>query len=342
MIEEFAMGTVGHHEIMGIALMNQKGTIVTLMNLGAAINKIMVAAKNGTMKDICLGYDKPEDYAEHDGFFGACVGRCANRIARGRFNLNGIEYQLTINDGKNHLHGGTAGFDKKVWDYVIEGETVKFSCLSGDMEQGYPGNLRAEVSYRLEEDNSLVIEYFAETDKDTVVNLTNHNYYNLGGHMSGQIYDHIFQINADKYTLSDDELIPTGEFADVAGTVLDFRTPTPIGTHIKDASISAYGGYDHNYVIRGDDMRRAAFVKSPKTGITMEVLTDIEGIQLYSGNFISNRIGKNGAEYDKQCGFCLELQHFPDAINHPEFPSPILRKGGKYHYTAIYRFGVEE
>jgi aldose 1-epimerase len=322
-------------------LTNPNGMKAEITNYGAILVSLIVPDKNGNLDDITLGYDNLEGYLQETPYFGATVGRYANRIKDGKFILNGREYQLAKNNNDNHLHGGIRGFDKRVWDAKpFEKEDsvgISFSYLSPDGEEGYPGNLSCTVTYTLHINNELKINYEAQTDKPTPVNLTHHSYFNLEGQGSGDILDHILYINGEKYTPVDSELIPTGEILLVKGTPFDFTSATAISKHIDQVP----GGYDHNFVLSGKKgtLKLAARVSEPDKGRVMEIHTTDPGIQFYSGNFLDGSItGKSGKIYEKYFGFCLEPQHFPDSPNHPEFPSTILEPGKKYTKTTIFRF----
>jgi aldose 1-epimerase len=294
----------------------------------------------GQRADVVLGYDDMAGYqSAGNPYFGACCGRYANRIANGKFMLDGIAYQLAINNGGNALHGGLVGFDKKVWDAEMVGDSVRMSLASPDGEEGYPGMLRVGIVYRLSDENELRIEYAATTDKATILNLTNHSYFNLAG--GGSIRNHVIRINADCYTAVDDDAIPSGELRAVAGTEMDLLVPTPIGKNI-DAVQGL--GYDHNYCINQiatGELTFASSVVEPESGRTLECWTTEPGVQFYTGNYLENIPGKGGAVYDKQEGFCLETQHYPDSPNQPEFPGTVLAPGEIYTHTCIYTFGVQ-
>jgi aldose 1-epimerase len=311
------------------------------MNYGAILVSLEVPDRNGDIADITLGFDKLDGYIGEHPYFGAIVGRYANRIGKGVFKLDGVEYKLATNNGENHLHGGIKGFDKVVWKHEDAHATdseavVKLSYISEDGEEGYPGNLACSVIYTLTEDDKLKISYEAETDKKTVVNLTNHAYFNLAGQGNGDILGHELTLNADKYTVVDEGLIPTGENRNVKGTPMDFTTPMTIGSRIGRVE----GGYDHNYVLNSSDtMALAAKVYEPKSGRVMEIHTDQPGIQFYTGNFLDGSItGKAGKVYKKHYGFCLETQHFPDSPNKPDFPSVVLHPGQKYATVTVHKF----
>jgi aldose 1-epimerase len=314
-------------------LSNSLGFEVSITNYGGAITSLKTPDRHGDFGDIVLAYETLDDYVRNPRYFGALIGRHANRIARGRFSLNGIEYQLPCNNGLNHLHGGFKGFDKRVWDMSQDGNVLQLSYFSKDGEEGYPGNLTASVDYCLI-DNTLQVDYRASTDHDTIVNLTNHSYFNLRGH--GTILDHELTLHADSFTPVDEELIPTREIRPVIGTPMDFRNGKDIGSQI-----GTIGGYDHNFVLNDWDgaLRLAARLYEETTGRVLEILTTEPGIQFYSGNFLDGSlIGRNGVAYQTYTGLCLEPQHFPDAPNHPNFPSTVLRPGEEYKQTTVYRF----
>src|SRR5438067_2207245 len=331
-------------EVQIFSLANDQGMKVRIINYGGIITSIKVPDRVGKLDDVVLGHDSLEGYLYHSRYFGALIGRYANRIARGRFTLDGIEYQLAVNNGKNHLHGGVRGFDKVVWQAQEIADGVQLTYLSKDGEEHYPGNVNATVTYRLNDANELRIDYYADTDRDTIINLTNHSYFNLAG--SGTVLDHQLRIEADAFTPIDKTLIPTGEIRSVKATPMDFTSPSAIGACIgkDDDQLRIAGGYDHNFVLRGDlgTLRTVARVYEPETGRVMEVITTQPGMQFYSGNYLDGTlVGKNGRAYIKNSGCCLETQHFPDSPNQPNFPSTVLRPGEKYHHTTIYRFTVE-
>jgi len=320
---------------------NSNGIQAELINYGAILVSLKVLDKNGNSEDITLGFDNLDGYLGDDPYFGATVGRYANRIARGKFILNGKEYTLATNNGENHLHGGNKGFNDVVWSAKeVKGDNsvgVKFHYLSKDGEEGYPGNLSVDVIYTLTEKNELKISYEAETDKPTIVNLTHHSYFNLTGAGNGDILSHKLMINADKYLPVDKGLIPTGKLKSVKGTPMDFTEPMQIGARINKVK----GGYDHCFVLNGKKgkLKLAAKIYEPKTGRVMEVHTTEPGLQFYSGNFLDGSItGKNSHIYYEHYGFCLEPQHFPDSPNHPEFFSVILNPSEKYHQLTVYKF----
>jgi aldose 1-epimerase len=315
-----------------VSIRGSSGIEVSVIPYGGAITSLKTPDRHGQLADIVLGYDTVDDYIQNPRYMGALIGRHANRIADGKFSLNGVEYHLPQNNGRNHLHGGFNGFDKRVWTVHDDGNTLHLSYFSKDGEENYPGNLNTFVDFTLV-DNELRMEYRATTDRDTIVNLTNHSYFNLRG--EGTILDHELTLNADSFTPVTEELIPTGEIRSVEGTPMDFRQAKPIGLHIDEVE------YDHNFVLNNWDgsLRFAARLYEPVTGRVLEVLTSEPGMQFYSGNFLDGSlIGRNGVRYEKYTGLCLEPQHFPDAPNHPNFPSTVLRPGEEYNHTTIYRF----
>lgn len=331
-------------------LTNSNNMTVKIINYGGVIVSIEVPDKNGRMEDVTLGFDSLGQYCKATTFFGALVGRHANRIENSEFELNGVTYHLAINDGKNHLHGGTKGFDKVVWKAEVvdsaDGKSLQLLYRSPDGEENYPGNLDVKVLYTLTEKNELKIEYFAVSDKDTVVNLTNHAYFNLSGHASGDILSHELKINADRFTVINNEGIPTGEIREVKNTPMDFTSLTQVGANIDnpDEQIVCGKGYDHNWILNvsGKAPEKAAELYDPKTGRQMEVYTTKPGIQLYTANFVNNALGKGGAVYNKRSGLCLETQYFPNAMKLKHFPSPILKAGEEYKHTTIYKFSVKK
>ena len=326
-------------------LTNTSGIRARITSFGAILVSLEVPDRDGSLADITLGFDKLDGYLGVHPYFGAIVGRYANRIGKAAFKLDGKVYKLAANNGENHLHGGTKGFDKAVWrleDLGVKGAgaMVKMSYISEDGEEGYPGNLACSVTYTLTEDNKLEISYDAETDKKTVVNLTNHSYFNLAGQGTGDILGHELMLNADKYTVVDKGLIPTGENRSVKGTPMDFTTPMTIDSRIGQVE----GGYDHNYVLnsRGGTLALAAKVYEPTSGRVMEIYTDQPGVQFYTGNFLDGSVtGKAGKVYQKNYGFCLETQHFPDSPNKPDFPSVVLLPGQRYATVTVYKFSTK-
>lgn len=325
-------------------LTNAKGVRARIMTYGATFISLEVPDRAGKLGDITLGYDNLEGYLKVSPYFGATIGRYGNRIGKGRFSLNGVEYKLATNNGPNHLHGGLKGFDKVVWKatpFEAEGSRgVKFEYLSRDGEEGYPGNLSGSVTYTLSDADELRIDYQAVTDKATPVNLTHHSYFNLAGQGRGDILGHELMIQAEAFTPVDAGLIPTGEIKPVKGTAMDFLTPHKIGERIDEVP----GGYDHNYVLTrtGKGLELAAQVFEPRSGRIMEVLTTEPGLQFYSGNFLDGTItGKAGKVYPLHSGFCLETQHFPDSPNKPNFPSTVLEPGKTYTTQTVYRFSAK-
>ena len=323
-------------------LTNERGLEASIITYGGAITSLKTPDRNGNLGDIVLGYETLPEYTSNPRYFGALIGRHANRIADGKFSLNGSNYQLPQNNGVNHLHGGFNGFDKRVWDAREGGEVLHLSYFSKDGEENYPGNLSAEVDYRLLDDE-LRIDYRATTDRDTLCNLTNHSYFNLLG--EGTILDHQLTLNADSFTAVSKDLIPTGEIRSVEGTPMDFRNGKAIGAEITEPydQLGFTGGYDHNFVVNDYDgsLRSAGRLYESSTGRVLEVLTTQPGMQFYSGNFLDGSlVGRNGVVYVKYAGLCLEPQHFPDAPNHSSFPSTVLRPGEEYKQTTVFRFSI--
>lgn len=331
-------------------LKNSNGACVAITNYGGRIVSIVVPDKNGKPTDVAVGFKTLQEYqGPGDAYYGALVGRVGNRIAKGKFMLDGKTYSIAINNGPNSLHGGIKGFQAVVWDASQTNDsTLSLSYVSKDGEEGFPGNLTVHVTYTLGADNDLKINYAATTDKKTVVNLTNHTYFNLNGEGSGTILNHLVQINADKYTPVDATLIPTGKLDPVAGTPFDFTKPTAIGTRIDTAAnqqLKNGGGYDHNFVLNdaGPSLHQAAEVTGDQSGIVMDVFTTQPGMQFYIGNFMSGKSSfKSGAKDDYRTAFCMETQHFPDAPNQKNFPSIVLEPGKEYNTTTVYRFGVKK
>ena len=328
-------------------LTNRRGAEVKITNYGGIITSLKVPDRKGKRDDIVLGFDNLDAYLKGSPYFGAIIGRYANRIAKGRFTLNGHQYTLAVNNGENHLHGGIKGFDKVVWTArplkVPNGAALRLTYLSKDAEEGYPGNLSVRVIYTLTNANELKIEYWATTDKDTVINLTSHSYFNLAGQGIGDILNHQLLINARRFTATDAGSIPTGELKSVKGTPFDFTSAFRIGERINDddQQLKFAKGYDHNFVLNGrmGTLRQAAVVYEPTSGRSMEIWTTEPGIQFYTGNFLDGTLtGKDGKVYQQRYGFCLETQHFPDSPNHPSFPTAVLRRGQQYHTITIHRF----
>jgi len=331
-------------EVMLYTLANARGTMVKITPFGGIITSIIVSDREGRMGDVVLGFDALADYTDKVPYFGAIIGRYGNRIAAGRFSLDGIIYALACNNGRNHLHGGIRGFDKVLWStegVQAERAGLTLTYLSRHMEEGYPGNLSVKAIYTLTDDDRLVIDYSASTDKKSIINLTNHSYFNLAG--EGEILDHELFIDADRYTPVDEGLMPTGELAPVGNTPFDFRTPQAIGARIglQDEQLIRAGGYDHNYVLNGKigDLRRAAAAFEPRTGRILEVWTTEPGMQLYTGNFLDGTLtGRHGRVYGYRTGFCLETQHFPDSPNHPDFPTTVINPGETWASRTVFRF----
>jgi aldose 1-epimerase len=328
-------------------LANRQGMEAAITNYGGIVVSLKTPDRTGKPADVVLGFDTLEGYLQRHPYFGAIIGRYGNRIARGTFSLNGVTYKLARNNGENHLHGGIKGFDKVVWKAKevtdAEGPGVVLSYLSKDGEEGYPGNLLVQVIYTLTDSNELRIDYTASSDKDTIVNLTNHSYFNLAG--EGDILNHQVLLLADRFTPIDTGLIPTGELRSVKGTPFDFTRLTAIGARInqREEQLQNGRGYDHNFVLNsgGGKLAPAAEVFEPKTGRVLEVSTTEPGVQFYTGNFLDGTIrGKGGRPYAQRSGFCLETQHFPDSPNKPKFPPVVLRKGGDYRSTTVFKFSV--
>jgi len=328
-------------------LKNQRGMIARITNYGGIVVSLESPDRHGALADIVLGFDSLDGYLANPGpFFGALIGRYGNRIGHARFSLDGHEYQLDKNDGENSLHGGARGFDKRVWSpRELPDGGLELTYLSKDGEEGYPGNLTAVVTYHLSDTNELHIDYAASADKPTVVNLTNHSYFNLKGAGSGDILSHQLTLHASRFTPVDAGLIPTGELRSVAGTPMDFRQSTAIGARIEanDEQLKLGHGYDHNWVIdQSGGLTLAARVEEPSTGRVLEVLTTQPGVQFYTANFLDGTIkGKAGKVYGRRAAFCLETQHFPDSPNKPAFPSTVLRPGQKFQSTTVFRFSAK-
>lgn len=330
-------------------LTNSSGAEAKITNFGGKVVSLKMPDKNGNFADVVLGYDSIPDYEKDAFFFGGIIGRYGNRIAKGKFLLNGIQYTLAANNGGNHLHGGIKRFDVSVWSAKSfadkTGARLELTRLSKDGEEGYPGNLSVKVVYTLTENNELKIDYSAATDKDTIINLTNHSYFNLAGAGSGTILNHRIQINADRFTPTDSNSIPTGELQSVTKTPFDFRAPIAIGARIEQQNeqLKFGGGYDHNFVLnkKAAELSLAARVYEPTRRRVLEVLTTEPGIQFYAGNFLDNVNGKSGRIYNKREAFCLETQHFPDSPNEPKFPSTVLKKGQTYSSTTVYKFTIQ-
>lgn len=344
-LETSDFGSVDGQAVTLFTLTNDSGAEVSITGYGGIVVSLKVPDRDGNLGDVVLGFDDLESYIADTPYFGAITGRYANRIANGQFEIDGTAYELPVNNGPNSLHGGIKGFDKVVWagTPTESGDGVAFSYVSADGEEGYPGQLESTVTYTWTDDNELKIDYEATTDKPTVINLTNHSYFNLKDGGASSILDHEMMISASQYTPVDETSIPTGEVAGLEGTPLDFRESTPIGARIGDENeqLQFGAGYDHNYVIQRDapGLVLAATVHDPVTGRTMDVLTEEPGVQFYSGNFLDgHHVGKGGVPYGHRSGLCLETQHYPDSPNHPDFPSTVLRPGETYATTTVYKF----
>jgi aldose 1-epimerase len=345
-VEKMVFGKTADGTSVDLFVLTNGKITAKVMTLGGIVTEVDVPDRDGKLADVVLGFDNLESYLAGHPHFGALTGRFANRIAKGRFTLDGKEYKLAINNGPNSLHGGLKAFDKVVWKGEDvsgpDGPAVKMSYLSPDGEEGYPGDLSVSVTYTITSDDALRIDYSATTDKATPVNLTNHSYFNLGGPASGPILGHELMLAADEYTVADETLIPTGEIKSVRGTPLDFTTATPIGARFDQLSGDPKG-YDHNYVIRHDSRSPAfaARVYEPKSGRVMEMFTTEPGVQFYTANFLDGKLkGIGGVAYNKHQAFCLEAQHYPDSVNQPNFPTTILRPGSTYKQTTIYKFST--
>ena len=344
-VEPFGKTSDGQ-EVKIATLTNRNGLVARITNYGGILVSMEVPDRNGKPGDVVLGFDNLDGYLKTHPYFGAIVGRYGNRIGGAKFTLDGKENKLAVNNGENSLHGGLIGFDKVVWKIEkaqakSDKAELKLSYLSKNGEEGFPGNLKCMFTYTLTADNKLEIKYEATTDKPTVVNLTNHSYWNLAGQGSADVFGHELMINADKYTAVDKGLIPTGELKSVSGTPLDFTTPMTIGSRIKQVDI---GGYDHNYILKGKtgQMKLAARVYEPNSGRIMTIETTEPGVQFYSSNFLDGTLkGKTGKVYNKYGAFCLETQHYPDSPNKPSFPSTVLRPGEKYETVTVHTFSTK-
>ena len=321
---------------------NKNGMVMEVTDFGAVLYSLMVPDKDGNLVDVNLGYATPEAYAKETSGFGATIGRNGNRIGGAKFTLNGKVYELTPNNNGNNLHSGLDFYQHRMWTVKETTEnSITFSLHSPDGDQGFPGNFDVDVTYTLADDNELKIDYNGVTDADTVINMTNHSYFNLNGHASGNILEHELWVDADAFTATDDKLIPTGEIRLVEGSPMDFRVKKLVGRDI-DADYDALnyaGGYDHNWCLNNNgEFKKVIEISSDLSGITMEVYTDLPGVQIYAGNFLVSEPGKSGATYKKRQGICFETQHYPDAINHDNFPSPVVKKGEVYKTTTVYKF----
>ncbi len=344
-LEASDFGSVDGQTVALFTLTNDSGAKVGIIEYGGIVVSLEVPDRDGNVGDVVLGYDTLDAYVADTPYFGAITGRYANRIAKGRFEIDGTAYELPVNNEPNSLHGGIKGFDKVIWKGTptASGDGVEMVYVSADGEEGYPGELSSKVTYTWTDDNELQIDYEATTDKPTVINLTNHSYFNLKDGGASPILDHEMMINAGMYTPVDATSIPTGEIASLDGTPLDFRTATAIGARIGDdhEQIGFGAGYDHNYVLNRDDdaLSLAATVYDPHSGRAMDVLTEEPGVQFYSGNFLDgHHVGKGGVAYQHRSGLCLETQHYPDSPNQPDFPSTVLRPDETYSTSTVYRF----
>ena len=345
-IEKHAFGTTSTGlAVEEYVLSNAHGVRAGILSWGGILRTLEIPDRNHDMADVVLGFDSLAPYEARHPYFGTITGRFANRIAKGQFTLDGEKYTLATNNGPNHLHGGTNGFDRKVWkaftSQTPSSASLTMTYTSPDGDEGYPGEVKTEVSYTLNDANELTIEYRATTTKPTPINLTNHAYYNLAGHTSGDILNHSLQIDADAYIPVDETSIPLGLLQNVSGTPFDFKTPHTVGDRITQVGL----GYDHNYVLslKPTPLKRAALLTDKTSGRTMEVLTTEPGVQLYTGNYLDGTlIGKGGAVYEKHAGLCLETQHFPDSVHQPTYPTTILRPGEVFTSTTVMRFGVTQ
>jgi aldose 1-epimerase len=328
-------------EMSVFRIQNASGAYADILDYGCRVQALCVPDKTGKLVDVTQGFDTAQAYIDDTTYMGAVVGRVGNRISKARFTLNGREYRVSANEGENCLHGGFIGFGKRFWEGETDGNGVTFTITAQDGEEGFPGSLTAKVRCTLTDAGEFMLDYTAESDADTVVNLTNHAYFNLAG--GGDILSHTLKINASAITATSPDLIPNGSFSPVEGTPFDFRTAKPIGRDINDTSdinIRYAKGYDVNFVIDGQGFREFAQVYSPETGISMGVYSDLPGMQFYTGGMLPNNVGKGGVIHKASTLFCLETQNFPDAVNRPEFPSAILRKGEVYRTRTVFAFGV--
>ena len=337
-------GSIENKNVNLFTMKNNHGTEIKITNYGGIITSIKVKDKNSNFTDIVLGFNTLDEYLKEHPYFGALIGRYGNRIAGAEFELNGKIYKLFPNNGKNHLHGGKKGFDKVIWDYEFSDNILKLSYFSLDGEEGYPGNLKISVIYTLTENNELKISYEAVTDADTVLNLTNHSYFNLNGEGSGDILDHKLTLNADYFIPTDSMSIPTGEIKSVTGTPFDFINSTAIGARIEDKEeqLIFAGGYDHNFVINKstNDQKLAGKIESEKSGIKMDVYTTEPGVQFYTGNYLDGSLNGKSDKYERRSGFCLETQHYPDSPHNLKFPTTVLKKGDVFRSETVYRFYI--
>jgi aldose 1-epimerase len=350
-IHQEQFGTVDGKPINIYTLTNEKGAEVKIINYGAIVVSLLIPDRDGKLANIVTGYDSLSGYVNDRSFFGAIVGRYGNRVGKGKFQLDGKEYQLTINDGENHLHGGSVGFYKAVWNAEpVEGKSgpsLKLTYVSPDGEEGYPGTVTTTVVYTLTNENEFEIKYEGKTDKTTILNPTHHSYFNLTGDFNNTILDHELYIDADSITPVDKSLITTGELSAVENTPMDFRKPTTIGSRIKDKyeQLEFGQGYDHNWALnkyKKGEVQKVASLYDPKSGRLMDILTDQPGLQFYSGNFLNGTIkGTGGVVYQLRTGLCLEAQCYPDSPNKPQFPSVVLKPGETYQQTTVYKFSIK-
>lgn len=322
---------------------NKNGMVMEVTDFGATLYSLIVPDRDGNLVDVVLGYDSTEEYMGPSGTgFGATIGRNGNRIGKAEFTLNGKTYQLDKNNNGNNLHSGLDYYHYRMWtEKEITENSITFSLHSPDGDQGFPGNFDVDVTYTLTDDNELKIDYNGVTDADTVINMTNHSYFNLNGHASGNILEHELWVDADAFTATDDKLIPTGEIRSVEGSPMDFRVKKLVGRDIDEDydALNYAAGYDHNWCLNNNgEFKKVIEISSDLSGITMEVCTDLPGVQIYAGNFLVSEPGKLGATYKKRQGICFETQHYPDAINHDNFPSPVVKKGEAYKTTTVYKF----
>ena len=344
-IKKASFGTVDGQNVDIYTLTSANGVEARITNYGGIVVSLKTPDKNGKVADIVQGFDDLKGYLQDEPYFGAVIGRYANRIGKARFTLDGKEYKLAANDGQNSLHGGKKGFDKRVWTAAVKGDSLELTYTSKDGEEGYPGTLTAKAVYTMEKNGDIKIDYSAVTDKDTVVNLTNHTYFNLKGQGNGNILDHEVTLFASRYTPVDSGLIPTGDFVQVKGTPFDFLTPHKVGERIgaSDEQLKLGKGYDHNWVLdaKAGSLATAAEVHEATSGRVLEVWTDQPGIQFYTGNFLDGKLkGKEGKVYNQRAALCLETQHFPDSPNQPKFPSVVLKPGKTYRTTTIWKFST--
>ena len=341
MITERIFGEIKGIQVPEVTLHNSKGMEVSILAYGATVRSVIVPTADGKRVDVCLGYDTIEEYMTNGGHFGGSIGRFANRIGGAAFDLDGVHYTLAANTPPNHLHGGIHGWDSKIWNYTTDEKenSVTFTIKSADMEEGYPGEVNATAKFTVTEENSMVIEYTAVTDKATPVNMTNHWYFNMNGQGSGDVLGHTLQLAADAITETDAGLVPTGKLLPVEGTVYDFRAGKVIATDFAAVRPLDTAGYDNNFILgTPGEFKKFAVLTGDKTGITMTGYTNMEAVQFYSGNHISKRKGKANTEYNDMSGMCLEPHHYPDCVNKPEFPSGILRPGEKYYHHTEFMF----